>query len=219
MEQINIYTRKNESIVFIISCIIMLIVAVVGFALDDGNTTGTNKESIWIMVFMVLGNIVVLPLKYKDSPRMIQYVNIKKESITFIVITLAIGSAFVFLPVRVKVWCVLGGIFFTCLLVSAIYEVFRRKPILILNEGTFIDKTTLGVGEVNYEEIKDVFIYGKGRNERLIIVVEEMDKKLRKLNVFKRFLYMGKQYIEVANISKELPIRDLLEVIGERKRK
>ncbi len=215
MEDRYIYSDKKESIKLIIFGIAMIAAAIMVSMCK--HRIKVESSVIIAVIFVMVINLIGIVKYHKKSSKMMRYVNLKNKIIIHIVITLTMLIILAFVPWGFTLVGVFGAIYFGIIVSWKIYHIISNRAEFVLMKDGFIDNSTLlGGYEVKYSEIKDMFIYGNNTNRQLIIVIDEMDKKLKGLNKIKRLLNIGKKYIEIPDSTMELQIEDLEELIRER---
>jgi hypothetical protein len=65
-----------------------------------------------------------------------------------------------------------------------------------------------------YIEIRDIFIFTRRGNKQLVIVIDEIEEKFKKLPLFKRLLSKNKKYIAIPQGKVDIPLEKLESLIS-----
>jgi hypothetical protein len=127
----------------------------------------------------------------------------KAKLAAFTLLLLALVAAFAYLIVHpdgfrrhspgfVQTVGIIGALVFGVLSLLAIARLFDRRPGLVVDRQGLIDRTThLGVGRINWTEVRDLRIVKMRMNKFLVIDVHDPDRFLDRGNVLQRLLRAG----------------------------
>ncbi|MBG9793287.1 hypothetical protein ABD76_12505 [Paenibacillus dendritiformis] len=108
--------------------------------------------------------------------------------------------------------------FFAITLIYSLWRILAPRPSLILHEQGFVDNASLSsVGEVNWDEVTDIYVY-QFMNQRFIgIKVEKPERVLAPLPSWKRTLLRANRGMVEATVN--LPVVAFTEPLDDVARK
>jgi hypothetical protein len=218
METLNIYPNKGYSKKLIILCFILEITSIVITIFDSElRINSTIFQVVFTILFIFTINIIKDIGDYRKSSKIKVYINFKKEIISYTLFTMLVVLILIFAPFSFTLIGLLGIVIFGFMLAYEASKILSTHPSVILKEESFINKSALlSIGEINYSEIKDIFIFTRRGSKQLAVVIDRLDEKLKKLSLLNRILNRNKKFLTISSTSVDIPLEELETLLKNR---
>ncbi|MCM1988723.1 STM3941 family protein [Oceanirhabdus seepicola] len=219
MEHLKIYPSKARLVLLTFLGIIMTSAS--GFVM----LLFTKKE-ISLSMPGVLGGIIgftiVLSISYyrtrKNLDKAEKFVSLKKQLKYLIIFVFIMGSGLIIdESIYFFIIGVIGTVFFGFCTCYSIYRIIKNTPSLeITSKGIFDNSNLMRIGQVSWNEIKDVFTYIEINNKMLAIVPYNMDEIRNRQGKIKKLFIRKQKFISVPQSTLSISVAELEEEIKSR---
>lgn len=220
MNKINIYPNSKKLILLaFLSALMMiasssLIIFNSKFQIKDPLTTGIGGIIGLTMFFTI-----TLVNTYKKSKKAKEYIPLKREVIFIIGVMcfLGIGMICRFNWIYTLIIGLIGFLFFGLCFIYISYRLVKKTPSLIINDEGLIDRATLlGIGQVKWNEVKDVFLYEYMGNKLLAVVPKDVHTILERQNKIKKLFMKNTKLISIPQNSIDTSLEELKRILIEK---
>jgi len=192
------------------SCFVMFLCTNKGFLFSLSGALGA-----------ITGYAIVLSISYfqtRKSDKVKKFVTLKQQIKYFIIFVLIMVSGLV-IDDRIYFFIVgfIGTVFFGMCTCYIIYKFFSKSPSFqITSKGIYDNSTMTGIGQINWNEIKDVFTYVEMNNKMLAIVPHNIEVIINRQSMIKKIFIRKQKFISIPQNTLSISIEELEEEIKSR---
>ena len=215
----------SETLVFpskgmlVVIIFISMILAVFGIVMITTNIFGSFSyhHLIIFVIGLLFVHIYSLRRSYKNNEKIWTYASPVRDTALYMLLFILIVMMGMFEETQTIMRYFVGivSIFLFSIIGSFVfYQLLSNKPVLIINEKGIQDFTTiLSVGEVQWKDIDDIFIYSEINNKFVGIVLN--DHKIKSIHKIKRLFMKRNRLISIPDKLIAISINELFENMFE----